>query len=69
MEPTLVPPGPPRGIRSLSHPLIASSDRGKDLTERRPSVRRNILEDMLNGQDVLLPVWGLVDGLKEWQEA
>jgi hypothetical protein len=31
------------------------------LPERRLSVRRNILEDMLDGQDVLLPVSRLAD--------
>jgi bifunctional non-homologous end joining protein LigD len=45
------------------------SARGKDLRERRLSVRRNILEDMLDGQDLLLPVRRLADdGLKAWQE-
>ena len=45
------------------------SARGKDLREHRLSVRRNILEDMLAGQDVLLPVRRLADdGLTARQE-
>ena len=45
------------------------SARGKDLRKRRLSVRRNIVEDMLDGQDMLLPVRRLAaDGLKAWRE-
>lgn len=43
---------------------------GKDLRSRPLSVRRNVLEDLLDGQDMLLPVRRLADdGFKAWQEA
>jgi bifunctional non-homologous end joining protein LigD len=66
-------------LRHRSPPAVATpplfmvfdclSARGKDLRERRLAVRRNILEDMLAGQDRLLPVRRLADnGLTAWQE-
>jgi len=43
--------------------------RGRDLRSRPLSVRRNVLEDLLDGQDLLLPVRRLADdGLKAWLE-
>jgi ATP-dependent DNA ligase len=42
--------------------------RGKDLRARPLYVRRNVIEDVLDGQDVLLPVRRLSDdGLKAWR--
>jgi bifunctional non-homologous end joining protein LigD len=44
--------------------------RGKDLRSRPLYVRRNVVEDVLDGEDLLLPVRRLSDdGLKAWQEA
>jgi len=41
----------------------------KDLRSRPLSVRRNVLEDLLDGRDLLLPVRRLADdGFKAWQE-
>ena len=43
--------------------------RGRDLRSRPLYVRRNVLEDLLDGQDLVLPVRRLADdGLKAWQE-
>jgi bifunctional non-homologous end joining protein LigD len=43
--------------------------RGRDLRSRPLSVRRNVLEDLLDGQNLVLPVRRLADdGLKAWQE-
>jgi hypothetical protein len=42
---------------------------GKDLRSRPLHVRRNVLEDMLDEQDLVLPVRRLADdGLKAWRE-
>jgi bifunctional non-homologous end joining protein LigD len=44
--------------------------RGKDLRSRPLCVRRNVIEEMLGGQDLVLPVRRLSDdGLMAWQEA
>ena len=43
--------------------------RGKDLRKEPLYVRRNVIEDVLDGQDLLLPVRRLSDdGLKAWQQ-
>ena len=43
--------------------------RNKDLRRQPLRVRRNVLEDVLDGQDVVLPVRRLDDdGLKAWQQ-
>jgi bifunctional non-homologous end joining protein LigD len=43
--------------------------RGKDLRHRPLYVRRNVIEDTLDDQDLLLPVRRLADdGLKAWQQ-
>ncbi len=43
--------------------------RGKDLRKEPLYVRRNVIEDVLDGQDLLLPVRRLSDdGLKAWKE-
>jgi len=43
--------------------------RGKDLRDRPLYVRRNVIEDVLDGQDLVLPVRRLADhGLKAWQQ-
>ncbi len=43
--------------------------RGKDLRDRPFYVRRNVIEDVLDGQDLLLPVRRLADdGLKAWRQ-
>ena len=43
--------------------------RGKDLRDRPLYVRRNVVEDILDEQDLVLPVRRLGnDGLKAWQE-
>jgi len=43
--------------------------RGKDLRDRPLYVRRNVIEDTLDDQDLLLPVRRLSDdGLKAWQQ-
>jgi bifunctional non-homologous end joining protein LigD len=43
--------------------------RGKDLRDRPLYVRRNVIEDTLDDQDLLLPVRRLADdGLKAWQQ-
>jgi bifunctional non-homologous end joining protein LigD len=54
-------------------PLFMAFDclyyRGKDLRDRPLYVRRNVVEDILNGQDLVLPVRRLADdGLKAWQQ-
>jgi len=44
--------------------------RGKDLCSQPLYVRRNVIEDMLDGQNLVLPVRRLSDdGLKAWREA
>ena len=44
--------------------------RGKDLRDRPLYVRRNVIEDLLDEQDLLLPIRRLADdGLKAWQQA
>jgi ATP-dependent DNA ligase len=44
--------------------------RGKDLRARPQYVRRNVIEDLVDGQDLLLPVRRFSDdGLNAWQEA
>jgi bifunctional non-homologous end joining protein LigD len=55
-------------------PLFMAFDclyyRGKDLRDRPLYVRRNVIEDTLDGQDLVLPVRRLADdGLKAWQQA
>ena len=43
--------------------------RGKDLRKERLYVRRNVIEDVLDEQDMVLPVRRLADdGLKAWQQ-
>jgi bifunctional non-homologous end joining protein LigD len=43
--------------------------RGQDLRLRRLATRRNVLEDVLDGQDLVLPVRRLADdGLAAWQQ-
>jgi bifunctional non-homologous end joining protein LigD len=43
--------------------------RGKDLRDRPLYVRRNVIEDTLDGQDLVLPIRRLSDdGLKAWQQ-
>ncbi len=43
--------------------------RNKDLRRQPLSVRRNVLEDVLDGQDVVLPVRQLIDdGLEAWKQ-
>jgi ATP-dependent DNA ligase len=43
--------------------------RGQDLRARPLYVRRNVIEDVLDGQDLLLPVRRLADdGLKAWEQ-
>src|SRR5712664_849756 len=43
--------------------------RGKDLRDRPLYVRRNVVEDVLAGQDLVRPVRRLAgDGLKAWQQ-
>jgi len=43
--------------------------RGKDLRKEPLYVRRNVIEDVLDGQDMVLPVRRLADdGLKAWQQ-
>jgi bifunctional non-homologous end joining protein LigD len=43
--------------------------RGKDLRGRPLYVRRNVIEDTLDGQDLVLPIRRLSDdGLKAWQQ-
>jgi bifunctional non-homologous end joining protein LigD len=43
--------------------------RGQDLRARPLYVRRNVVEDVLDGQDLVLPVRRLADdGLKAWKE-
>ncbi len=43
--------------------------RGQDLRPRPLATRRNVLEDVLDGQDLVLPVRRLADdGLKAWQQ-
>jgi bifunctional non-homologous end joining protein LigD len=54
-------------------PLFMAFDcpyaRGKDLRPRSLATRRNVLEDVLDGQDLVLPVRRLAnDGLKAWAE-
>jgi bifunctional non-homologous end joining protein LigD len=54
-------------------PLFMAFDclhyRGQDLRLRRLATRRNVLEDVLDGQDLVLPVRRLAaDGLKAWQQ-
>ncbi len=42
--------------------------RGQDLRARPLATRRNVLEDVLDGQDLVLPVRRLADdGLAAWQ--
>ena len=42
--------------------------RGQDLRPRPLATRRNVLEDVLDGQDLVLPVRRLADdGMKAWQ--
>ncbi len=42
---------------------------GQDLRARPLATRRNVLEDVLDGQDLVLPVRRLADdGLKAWQQ-
>jgi bifunctional non-homologous end joining protein LigD len=44
--------------------------RGQDLRARPLHVRRNVVEDVLDGQDLVLPVRRLADdGLNAWEEA
>lgn len=43
--------------------------RGKDLRDHPLYVRRNVIEDLLDEQDLVLPIRRLADdGLKAWQE-
>jgi bifunctional non-homologous end joining protein LigD len=54
-------------------PLFMAFDclyhRGQDLRPRPLATRRNVLEDVLDDQDLVLPVRGLADnGLKAWQQ-
>ena len=43
--------------------------RGKDLRTQPLYVRRNVIEDVLDEQDMVLPVRRLADdGLKAWQQ-
>jgi bifunctional non-homologous end joining protein LigD len=43
--------------------------RGQDLRARPLATRRNVLEDVLDDQDLVLPVRRLADnGLKAWQQ-
>ncbi len=43
--------------------------RGKDIRDRPLYVRRNVVEDVLDGQDLVLPVRRLAeDGLAAWQD-
>jgi bifunctional non-homologous end joining protein LigD len=43
--------------------------RGKDLRKEPLYVRRNVVEDVLDDQDLVLPVRRLADdGLKAWQQ-
>jgi hypothetical protein len=43
--------------------------RGKDLRSQPLYVRRNVIEDVLDEQDMVLPVRRLADdGLKAWQQ-
>ena len=54
-------------------PLFMAFDclyhRGQDLRARPLTTRRNVLEDVLDGQDLVLPVRRLADnGLKAWQQ-
>jgi ATP-dependent DNA ligase len=43
--------------------------RGKDLRKEALYVRRNVIEDVLDEQDMVLPVRRLADhGLKAWQQ-
>jgi bifunctional non-homologous end joining protein LigD len=43
--------------------------RGKDLRDRPLYVRRNVIEDTLDAQDLVLPIRRLSDdGLKAWQQ-
>lgn len=54
-------------------PLFMAFDclyvRGKDLRDRPLYVRRNVIEDVLEGQDLLLPVRRLADhGIKAWRQ-
>jgi ATP-dependent DNA ligase len=43
--------------------------RGKDLRKEPLYVRRNVIEDVLDEQDMVLPVRRLADhGLKAWQQ-
>jgi len=54
-------------------PILMAFDclyaRGKDLRERPLYVRRNVTEDILEGQDLVLPVRRLSDDdLKAWKE-
>ena len=54
-------------------PLFMAFDclrvRGKDLRNRPLYVRRNVIEDELDGQDLLLPVRRLADdGLEAWRQ-
>ena len=58
---------------NLSTPPLVAFDclqtRGKDLRKEPLYVRRNVIEDVLDGQDLLLPVRRLSDdGLKAWQQ-
>jgi len=44
--------------------------RGRDLRARPLAIRRNVLEGVLDGQDLVLPVRRLAkNGLKAWEEA
>jgi bifunctional non-homologous end joining protein LigD len=54
-------------------PLFMAFDclyhRGQDLRARPLTTRRNVLEDVLDGQDLVLPVRRLADdGLAAWQQ-
>ncbi len=52
-------------VKSLARPYC----RGQDLRPRPLTTRRNVLEDVLDGQDLVLPVRRLADdGLKAWQQ-
>ena len=49
--------------------LLVGCVRGKDLRSQPLYVRRNVIEDVLDEQDRVLPVRRLADdGLKAWQQ-
>ncbi|MGH2404848.1 MAG: hypothetical protein ACRDGN_10335, partial [bacterium] len=64
--------GRPKDETATPPPLIAFDclyARGKDLRDRPLRVRRNILEEIVEGQDLVLPTRRLAaDGLEAWAQ-